>query len=706
MSVPSRRANDDPAEDGRPAADADRRVFVVRGLHAGADSGRPDHLYFACRSARRCCSPAPPFRRSRGEKTRPLRELLVSPPVLAALFLIGLAALSLSWTPFRDGPTGAFSEKQRHAGARRHRRRILAPANAHLRSQSAADRRRRRRGPSGGRGVDQPVHAQAADARGDCRRQCAGALRRRTGPDHVAGGGRAGVARQMVFRRRLTLVSMAACAPLGRAQCRARSSSPAPPPSRSRSDGPARARSGSAPLAAAVIVLAPIVALADAFRAGRPHAGIRRARLTSGAASSRTAGVRTLIGHGFGSAFYGLFGGFFDPQTPRSLVFQIWFDLGALGAGAFAAMADQAFFRVGGLRPALAPFLLAGLVAGLVICLLGPAAEQLWAFTLAGLDAIAYVLVIRGQFRKKRPHLPRAGVRRGKRLTPCGAPQESTDIVTDAAPSLTAHVAPIQAEEAVVAAAFLGAAPAFSLAHGVFCMPENAETRIFAHSDGALLCAASDGRRLVTGGDDGRLVATSIAGETTLIADESGKWIDAVALRADGGLAWSAGRLARARSASGETKTLELPSTSRGLAFLPKGYRLAVAHYNGVSLWFPSAQAKPETLDVERLASRRHRLSRRALRHHFDAGKHPARLAPVRRQEHAHGRLSGQDAVAVLVAGRQMAGDLRRRRLHPVAVPGQGRADGRGSARMRRARRRAGDPRRLPPGRAGRRRGL
>ena len=40
-------------------------------------------------------------------------------------------------------------------------------------------------------------------------------------------------------------------------------------------------------------------------------------------------------------------------------------------------------------------------------CLLGPAGEQLWAFTLAGLDVVAFVMVMRGQFRKKRPHLPR-----------------------------------------------------------------------------------------------------------------------------------------------------------------------------------------------------------------------------------------------------------------------------------------------------------
>ena len=36
---------------------------------------------------------------------------------------------------------------------------------------------------------------------------------------------------------------------------------------------------------------------------------------------------------------------------------------------------------------------------------------------------------------------------------------------------------------------------------------------------------------------------------------------------------------------------------ARGLAFLPKGYRLAAAHYNGVSLWFPNVVAAPKILE-------------------------------------------------------------------------------------------------------------
>src|SRR2546422_3467449 len=37
-------------------------------------------------------------------------------------------------------------------------------------------------------------------------------------------------------------------------------------------------------------------------------------------------------------------------------------------------------------------------------------------------------------------------------------------------------------------------------------------------------------------------------------------------------------------------------ATVGALAFLPKGFRLAIAHCNGATLWFPNAKAEPETL--------------------------------------------------------------------------------------------------------------
>ncbi|MDE3177998.1 MAG: WD40 repeat domain-containing protein [Pseudomonadota bacterium] len=165
--------------------------------------------------------------------------------------------------------------------------------------------------------------------------------------------------------------------------------------------------------------------------------------------------------------------------------------------------------------------------------------------------------------------------------------------MTEPTNSLTQHVGPLEAGEHVIAAAFLGDAPALALANGVIKLGGR---DVAAHPDAALLCAAFDGERLMTGGDDGRVVATGADGTTQTLGDEKGKWIDALAAR-DGAVAWSAGRTARARDAKGVVKGWTAPTSVRGLAFLPKGYRVAAAHYNGVSLWFPNADAAPQVME-------------------------------------------------------------------------------------------------------------
>lgn len=171
-------------------------------------------------------------------------------------------------------------------------------------------------------------------------------------------------------------------------------------------------------------------------------------------------------------------------------------------------------------------------------------------------------------------------------------------MTTAASSSLTSAFAPLDAGAEVVSVTFLDGAPVFALADGrLLFAGAGAPRSIQAHADAAILVAASDGHRFITGDDDGRVVVTDADGASETVADEKGKWIDAVAARTDGTIAWSAGRRLNARSPKGEVKTLELPSSSRGIAFFPKGYRLAAAHYNGVSLWFPNAAAKPEFLE-------------------------------------------------------------------------------------------------------------
>src|SRR4029077_5577060 len=127
----------------------------------------------------------------------------------------------------------------------------------------------------------------------------------------------------------------------------------------------------------------------------------------------------------------------------------------------------------------------------------------------------------------------------------------------------------------------------------LFVAPDGAAQRVAGHA-GGILSVASDGTRILTGGDDGKVIATNAKGETeTLGVDAKHRWIDRVALGSDA-IAWSAGKQAYVRTAKGEIKSLDLPSSAGGLAFSPKGLRLAVAHYGGVSLWFPNAVAPPE----------------------------------------------------------------------------------------------------------------
>jgi WD40 repeat protein len=82
-----------------------------------------------------------------------------------------------------------------------------------------------------------------------------------------------------------------------------------------------------------------------------------------------------------------------------------------------------------------------------------------------------------------------------------------------------------------------------------------------------------------------------------LVTDPKRRWIDNVALHPDGAVAWSVGKTAFVRSGKAEDKSFEVPSTVGGLAFAPKGIRLAIAHYNGVTLWFPNMAANAEVLE-------------------------------------------------------------------------------------------------------------
>jgi WD40 repeat protein len=169
----------------------------------------------------------------------------------------------------------------------------------------------------------------------------------------------------------------------------------------------------------------------------------------------------------------------------------------------------------------------------------------------------------------------------------------------DTIPSVVERTRAIAAGAPVVAAHFLGETAVFVLGEETLLLAgkDGAERRVTVHG-GAILAAASDGERIITGGDDGKVAATDAEGDIVVLAtDPKRRWIDHVATGLSGAVAWSAGKQAFVRTDKGIERTLDLPSTPGGLAFAPKGLRLAIAHYNGATLWFPNVETAPESLD-------------------------------------------------------------------------------------------------------------
>ncbi len=172
-------------------------------------------------------------------------------------------------------------------------------------------------------------------------------------------------------------------------------------------------------------------------------------------------------------------------------------------------------------------------------------------------------------------------------------PGESASII-----SVTDKVRAVSIGAPVSAVHFLGDQAAFvGSEESIFVVAGEAEPTAIAVHGGGILCATTDGKRIVTGGDDGKVASLDAKGEVKVLAtDAKRRWIDNVALHPDGAVAWSASKTAFIRSGKDQEKSLDVPSTVGGLAFAPKGLRVAVAHYNGVTLWFPNMAATPEFL--------------------------------------------------------------------------------------------------------------
>ncbi|MCC6984420.1 MAG: WD40 repeat domain-containing protein [Bauldia sp.] len=151
----------------------------------------------------------------------------------------------------------------------------------------------------------------------------------------------------------------------------------------------------------------------------------------------------------------------------------------------------------------------------------------------------------------------------------------------------------------VVETAFLGDTAAFALGDGTVRLVTGVAAETVRVHAGAILSAVrtQDGEKLITGGDDGRVAATDAAGKIETLAERPKKWIDQLAAGPQGAVAFGVGREALVRLADGKEKSFPEQRTIGGLAFAPKGFRLAVARYEGVTLRWINTEAPALSLE-------------------------------------------------------------------------------------------------------------
>ena len=117
--------------------------------------------------------------------------------------------------------------------------------------------------------------------------------------------------------------------------------------------------------------------------------------------------LRLITGHGFETALRGRLVGLIPGNAPTSLPFELWYELGIVGALGTAAALALAVRAAGRDHPALVPGAMAAFATAFAIACLGTAMTVMWWFTSLAMLVLVFVTVERGQFRTQRPRAGR-----------------------------------------------------------------------------------------------------------------------------------------------------------------------------------------------------------------------------------------------------------------------------------------------------------
>lgn len=163
--------------------------------------------------------------------------------------------------------------------------------------------------------------------------------------------------------------------------------------------------------------------------------------------------------------------------------------------------------------------------------------------------------------------------------------------------NLMPTVAPLDLEGHVVGVAFLKGIPFFAEATGAIHRLDHGHKTTEVHEGLLSLVLDEANETLLTGGEDGKVMRTAADGTATLVAEAPRKWIAQVAAGPQGAVGYAYGKTTHVRLADGTTKEFAEERTVEGVAFAPKGLRVAAARYNGVSMHWVATAGQPIDLD-------------------------------------------------------------------------------------------------------------
>lgn len=158
-------------------------------------------------------------------------------------------------------------------------------------------------------------------------------------------------------------------------------------------------------------------------------------------------------------------------------------------------------------------------------------------------------------------------------------------------------VAPLDLEGHVVSAIFLGDTPFFAAASGEIHRLDMGHKVSAVHQ--GLLTAILDPQTgtILSGGEDGKVVRTLADGSSAIIAEVPRKWITSVAAGPSSAVGFAHGKNAVVVTSDGKQREFNEARSVEGLAFAPKGLRLAIARYNGVTMHWVAASGQPVNLE-------------------------------------------------------------------------------------------------------------